>query len=172
VRYGAPPIQPLRANPDRLKPGSPELTSKYPGRFVLGLVAGHPAVQATGRTYIRPLAKLASYLNELDAAEHPVDVSERVIAALRPNAPTAAATRAAGRPPLQRATRPHHESPRPARPLGAVDPRAEGLLRHGPPVTAVISIESWTSCSASVWAKDSKSYVVRKRPRHRATPSK
>ena len=73
------------------------LTTKHPGRFLLGLGVGHaPAVEAAGQRYERPLDKLTSYLDELDAAEHPVPSSERVIAALRPKALAVAATRAAG----------------------------------------------------------------------------
>jgi probable F420-dependent oxidoreductase len=73
------------------------LTSKYPGRFVLGLGVGHAArVEAAGQKYERPLRKLASFLDELDTAEHPVPVAERVIAALGPKALALAATRAAG----------------------------------------------------------------------------
>jgi probable F420-dependent oxidoreductase len=74
-----------------------QLTARYPGRFLLGLGVGHaPAVEAAGQRYERPLGKLVSYLDELDAGEHPVPVSERVIAALRPKALTVAARRAAG----------------------------------------------------------------------------
>ncbi len=74
-----------------------QLTNDHPGRFLLGLGVGHaPAVEATGRTYERPLDKLTSYLDELDASEYPVPPSERVIAALRPKALAIAATRAAG----------------------------------------------------------------------------
>jgi len=74
-----------------------QLTTDHPGRFLLGLGVGHaPAVEAAGQTYRRPLEKLTSYLDELDAAEHPVPASERVIAALRPKALAIAAARAAG----------------------------------------------------------------------------
>jgi probable F420-dependent oxidoreductase len=73
------------------------LTTDYPGRFLLGLGVGHaPAVEGYGLTYERPLAKLSSYLDALDAAESPVPIAERVIAALRPKALAIAATRAAG----------------------------------------------------------------------------
>lgn len=74
-----------------------QLTTAHPGRFLLGLGVGHaPAVEASGQVYQRPLEKLTTYLDELDTAEHPVPVSERVIAALRPRALAIAATRAAG----------------------------------------------------------------------------
>jgi probable F420-dependent oxidoreductase len=74
-----------------------QLSTAYPGRFLLGLGVGHaPAVEASGQRYERPLGKLMSYLDELDSAEHPVPQAERVIAALRPKALELAATRAAG----------------------------------------------------------------------------
>ncbi|MCU1489802.1 MAG: putative F420-dependent oxidoreductase, partial [Acidimicrobiaceae bacterium] len=74
-----------------------ELNAAHSGRFILGLGVGHaPAVTAAGQIYDRPLEKLASYLDELDRAEHAVPKSERVIAALRPKALALAGSRAAG----------------------------------------------------------------------------
>jgi probable F420-dependent oxidoreductase len=74
-----------------------QLSTNYPGRFLLGLGVGHaPAVEASGQTYERPLGKLVSYLDELDTAENPVPQAERVLAALRPKALALAASRAAG----------------------------------------------------------------------------
>lgn len=74
------------------------LTAAFPGRFVLGLGAGHAALvePATGQRYIRPLGKVASYLDQLDAADPPVPVERRVLAALGPKALALAAERAAG----------------------------------------------------------------------------
>jgi probable F420-dependent oxidoreductase len=91
-------ITQIWANPARdIAAAHHQLTNDHPGRFLLGLGVGHArAVEAAGQTYERPLEKLTSYLDELDAAENPVPPSERVIAALRPKALAIAATRAAG----------------------------------------------------------------------------
>jgi probable F420-dependent oxidoreductase len=73
------------------------LNAGHPGRFLLGLGVGHaPAVEASGQKYERPLAKLTSYLDELDAAPDPVPTGERVIAALGPKALAITKARAAG----------------------------------------------------------------------------
>src|ERR1700704_5333132 len=49
------------------------ITHAHPGRFLLGVGVSHqPAVERSGLTYARPLAKLRSYLDELDAAPTPV----------------------------------------------------------------------------------------------------
>jgi probable F420-dependent oxidoreductase len=77
--------------------GHHRLTARHPGRFLLGLGPGHaPTAEAVGERYLRPLAKLASYLDELDRAEHPVALSERVLAALGPKALAMSARRSAG----------------------------------------------------------------------------
>jgi probable F420-dependent oxidoreductase len=74
-----------------------DLQQKYNGRFFLGLGVSHqPAVQNAGMTYERPLRKLASYLDQLDAADPPVPKDERIIAALGPRALRLAADRSAG----------------------------------------------------------------------------
>lgn len=73
------------------------LNDTYSGRFVLGLGVGHaPFTTAAGLHYQRPLAKLGSYLDELDQADRPVPKSGRVVAALRAKALGIAAERAAG----------------------------------------------------------------------------
>jgi probable F420-dependent oxidoreductase len=60
-------------------------TQAHPGRFLLGIGISHqPAVEAAGIKYEKPLQKLRSYLDELDAASHPVPVDERIIASLGP----------------------------------------------------------------------------------------
>jgi probable F420-dependent oxidoreductase len=62
-----------------------ELTRAYPDRFLLGIGISHPnVVQTAGLTYEKPLQKLRSYLDELDAAPTPVPVSERILASLGP----------------------------------------------------------------------------------------
>jgi probable F420-dependent oxidoreductase len=69
------------------------VTAANPGRFLLGIGVGHaPAIPE----YQRPIAKLASYLDALDAAPHPVPPDERVVAALQPQALRMAAARTLG----------------------------------------------------------------------------
>jgi probable F420-dependent oxidoreductase len=57
-----------------------------PGRLLLGLGASHASmVEAqTGQPYTRPLAKVASYLDDLDATEPPVPSDAQFLAALGP----------------------------------------------------------------------------------------
>jgi probable F420-dependent oxidoreductase len=60
-------------------------TQAYPGRFLLGLGISHQhAVEGAGIRYEKPLSKLRSYLDELDAAPDPVPVDERILASLGP----------------------------------------------------------------------------------------
>jgi probable F420-dependent oxidoreductase len=86
------------SNPaDRVAAEHDRLAAAYPGRFLLGLGPGHaPAVEARGQRYERPLAKLESYLDELDAARTPVPAGERILAALGPRALALAGQRSAG----------------------------------------------------------------------------
>lgn len=81
------PVQTVAARTRRL-------VDRFPGRFVLGIGAGHArhVEAATGQSYVRPLSKVAAYLDELDRA----DVPERVLAALGPRALALAGERAAG----------------------------------------------------------------------------
>lgn len=70
------------------------ITARHPGRFVLGLGVSHgPAI---GDEYRHPMRKLASYLDELDAATPPVPVEGRAIAALGPRSLEIARTRSLG----------------------------------------------------------------------------
>ena len=62
------------------------------GRFLLGLGVSHERLIA--EEYVAPLAKMRSFLDELDAAGQGLDV--RVLAALRPRMLQLAATRSAG----------------------------------------------------------------------------
>src|SRR5438105_2732633 len=58
----------------------------HPGRFLLGLGVSHPHLvdrEAPGR-YTKPLSKMRQYLDQLDAASHPVPIEERMLAALGP----------------------------------------------------------------------------------------
>lgn len=77
-----------------------ELAERFGDRFVLGLGMAHAAnVEPTGQAYTRPYTKLVSYLDELDAADEPVPVGGRVLAALGPRAVALAGRRAAGAAP-------------------------------------------------------------------------
>src|SRR5580693_7200061 len=67
------------------------ITTRHPGRFLLGLGIGHP--EAT-QEYQQPYAKLVSYLDELDDLKVPA--GGRVLAALGPKVLRLAAERAAG----------------------------------------------------------------------------
>jgi probable F420-dependent oxidoreductase len=69
----------------------------HPGRFLLGLGAGHAKfVEAGGQRYERPVAKLRAYLDELDSAQPPVPADQRVLAALGPKVLQLSAERSAG----------------------------------------------------------------------------
>jgi probable F420-dependent oxidoreductase len=60
-------------------------TQAHPGRFLLGIGISHQhAVEGAGISYDKPLQKLRSYLDELDAAPHPVPIDERILASLGP----------------------------------------------------------------------------------------
>ena len=74
------------------------LTATHGDRFLLGIGVSHaPLIDAAdpGR-YRKPLAATSSYLDALDAAEQPVPVDARVLAALGPKMLQLAATRARG----------------------------------------------------------------------------
>jgi probable F420-dependent oxidoreductase len=67
------------------------IAAKHPGRFVLGIGAGHREMTDT---YAKPYQALVDYLDQLDAAEVPK--SGRVLAALGPKVLELAGERAAG----------------------------------------------------------------------------
>jgi probable F420-dependent oxidoreductase len=74
------------------------LEDEHPGRFQLGLGISHaPAVNADepGR-YRKPLSKMRSYLDELDAASPPVPLERRFLAALGPKMLELSRDRSAG----------------------------------------------------------------------------
>jgi probable F420-dependent oxidoreductase len=74
------------------------LTTAHGDRFLLGIGVSHaPLVdsQEPGR-YRKPLAATRAFLDELDAADAPVPVDRRVLAALGPKMLQLSATRAAG----------------------------------------------------------------------------
>lgn len=75
-----------------------QVRRSHPDRVLLGIGAGHKSsVEAmTGQRYERPYQKLVSYLDELDAADPPVPVDHRALAALGPRVLRLARDRTAG----------------------------------------------------------------------------
>jgi probable F420-dependent oxidoreductase len=67
------------------------INTAYPGRFVLGIGAGHPEHT---EEYRKPYDALVDYLDELD--EYGVPVNQRVVAALGPRVLRLSAERSAG----------------------------------------------------------------------------
>ncbi|MBM7786831.1 TIGR03620 family F420-dependent LLM class oxidoreductase [Tenggerimyces flavus] len=68
---------------------SQALAEAYPSRFVLGLGVSHsPDVARRGHAYVSPVAKMRSYLDELDASPYdppaPAVAAPRMLAALGP----------------------------------------------------------------------------------------
>jgi probable F420-dependent oxidoreductase len=73
------------------------VAERFGDRFVLGLGVGHhPQTEFNQGQYARPLARLATYLDDLDAAGPPVPVRHRALAALGPKALELARDRSAG----------------------------------------------------------------------------
>jgi probable F420-dependent oxidoreductase len=85
-------------DPESVAASYHRVAGKHPGRFLLGIGAGHAKfVDAmTSQTYRKPLSKVASYLDALDGADRPVPAGGRVVAALGPKALRLAAERSAG----------------------------------------------------------------------------
>jgi probable F420-dependent oxidoreductase len=77
------------------------IENAYPGRFLLGIGAGH---REHTQEYVKPYDALTGYLDELDGAMVPT--SRRVLAALGPKVLTLAAQRSAGAHPYL--TTPEH----------------------------------------------------------------
>jgi probable F420-dependent oxidoreductase len=77
------------------------IESAYPGRFLLGIGAGHPEHT---QEYVKPYAALTGYLDVLDSALVPT--SRRVLAALGPKVLRLSAERSAGAHPYL--TTPEH----------------------------------------------------------------
>jgi probable F420-dependent oxidoreductase len=74
-----------------------ELWQEHPDRFLLGLGISHEhAVRGAGINYERPLAKLRSYLDELDSAVQPVPIDQRILASLGPKSLELARNRSVG----------------------------------------------------------------------------
>jgi len=76
-------------HPATMQGGAATLAAAWPGRFVLGVGASHATmVERSGQVYANPVAHMARYLDEMDAAitespATPVPFA-RVLAALRP----------------------------------------------------------------------------------------
>lgn len=79
-----------------------QVSAVHPDRLLLGFGSSHartveaPAGGRPGQRYHRPLARLARYLDELDAQQPAVPRDRRVLAALGPRALALAAQRTAG----------------------------------------------------------------------------
>jgi probable F420-dependent oxidoreductase len=74
-----------------------EFEQAHPGRFLLGIGISHPhVVDRAGLTYTRPMHKLASFLDELDAQTSPVPIERRVLASLGPKSLQLARERSSG----------------------------------------------------------------------------
>ena len=78
--------------------GYGELTSRYPGRVLLGLGVSHAALVDAGEPgrYRKPLKAMQDFLDGLDRATPPVPPEERVLAALGPRMLELARDRAGG----------------------------------------------------------------------------
>jgi probable F420-dependent oxidoreductase len=78
--------------------GHHRLVERFPGRFLLGLGISHSMLIDSGgeKRYTHPLAVMADYLDQLDAAATPVPAEERIIAALGPKMLALAGARSAG----------------------------------------------------------------------------
>jgi probable F420-dependent oxidoreductase len=101
------------------------INTAYPGRFVLGIGAGHPEHT---QEYRKPYDALVDYLDELD--EYGVPADRRVIAALGPRVLRLSAERAAGAHPYN--TTPEHT----AQAREIIGPQALLLPEHKVVLTA------------------------------------
>lgn len=74
------------------------LTAEHGDRFLLGIGVSHAPLIDAGQPgrYRKPLAAIASFLDELDAAPQPVPAERRVLAALGPKMLALSASRAGG----------------------------------------------------------------------------
>jgi probable F420-dependent oxidoreductase len=74
------------------------LTQAHPGRFLLGLGVSHAQMvnRAQAGQYSKPVERMQTYLDALDAASVPVPPSERILAALGPRMLEVARARSAG----------------------------------------------------------------------------
>jgi probable F420-dependent oxidoreductase len=89
------------ADPKPVAESFHRINAAYPGRFMLGIGAGHPEHT---EQYRKPYDALVDYLNELD--EYGVPANQRMLAALGPRVLRLTAERAAGAHPYN--TTPEH----------------------------------------------------------------
>jgi probable F420-dependent oxidoreductase len=88
-------------HPATMEGGAATLGAAWPGRFVLGVGVSHaPMVERSGQDYVKPVARMAEYLADMDTAASmapptPIPVP-RVLAALRPRMLTLARDHAYG----------------------------------------------------------------------------
>jgi probable F420-dependent oxidoreductase len=110
------------------------LNAEHGHRFLLGVGVshGHLVERVAGLDYRRPLERLAWFLDGLDAAEPPVPLDERVVAALGPKALALAAERTGGTHPYL--TTPEHTAiARAAVGAGAIVAPEQGLILETDP---------------------------------------
>lgn len=110
------------------------LNAEHGHRFLLGVGVSHAHLinRIAGVEYHRPLERLTWFLDGLDAAESPVPVDERVVAALGPKALAIAAERTGGTHPYL--TTPEHSAT--ARAIlgdGAIVAPEQGLILETDP---------------------------------------
>jgi probable F420-dependent oxidoreductase len=120
--------------PDETASRHARFNTDYGHRFLLGLGVSHAHLVEGlfGQEYRRPLEKLGQFLDGLDAAEVPVPVDERVVAALGPKALALAAERTAGTHPYL--TPPEHTATaRAALGAGAIVAPEQGVILETDP---------------------------------------
>ncbi|MCU4183214.1 TIGR03620 family F420-dependent LLM class oxidoreductase [Acidiferrimicrobium sp. IK] len=88
-------------HPAAMQGGASTIGAAWPGRFVLGVGVSHaPIVDGSGQRYVKPLERMARYLDAMDAAAADAPVTSvavpRVLAALRPKMLELARDRADG----------------------------------------------------------------------------
>ena len=111
-----------------------KLSAEHGRRFLLGLGVSHAHLveRVAGERYERPLARMRAFLDGLDAADVPVPVDERVLAALGPKALTLAGERTAGTHPYL-TTPEHTATARAALGDGAIVAPEQGLILETDP---------------------------------------
>jgi probable F420-dependent oxidoreductase len=123
--------------PDETASRHARFNADYGHRFLLGVGVSHAHLVEGlfGQEYQRPLEKLVQFLDGLDAAEVPVPVDERVVAALGPKALALAAERTAGTHPYL--TPPEHTATaRAALGDGAIVAPEQGVILETDPERA------------------------------------